>query len=86
MTGWQSIQSAFVIWLDLMRGNYENYVVLPDDCPFTECRDWFWVTLGEDNVYPKHFLEKLQAMVAAIDSGEVDLVNFSFEDWDELPD
>lgn len=82
MTGWQSIWSAFVIWLDLMRGNYENYVVLPDDCPFIECRDWFWASLGEDNVYPKHFLEKLQAMVAAIDSGEVDLVNFSLEDWD----
>lgn len=65
-----------------MRGNYKYYALMPEDCPFDECCCWFWAVLGEDNVYPKSFIEKLRTMVAAIDAGDIDVVDFSFDDWD----
>jgi hypothetical protein len=72
MTGWQSIRGAFRIWSDLMTDNFTDYA-LPRtvEDPFEECRDWFWVSLGEDNVYPKEFLEYLQQMANDIDLGKV---------------
>jgi len=71
MTGWQTIRSAFDIWADLMTSNYDGYTVLDYDDSYTECREWFWQTLGEDEVYPKAFLEHLMQMVDDIDSGKV---------------
>ena len=72
MTGWQSIGGAFRIWADLMGSNYQDYA-LPRTAedPEKECIEWFWVTLGEDEVYPKEFLEYLLQMVDDIDSGKV---------------
>ena len=72
MTGWQSIRGAFRIWADLMGSNYADYA-LPRtvEDPEKECIEWFWVTLGEDEVYPKFFLEELLQMCADIDSGKV---------------
>ena len=72
MTGWQSIRGAFRIWADLMGSNYKDYA-LPRTAedPEAECIEWFWVTLGEDEVYPKFFLEELLQMCADIDSGKV---------------
>ena len=72
MTGWQSIRGAFRIWADLMGSNYKDYA-LPRtvEDPEKECIEWFWVTLGEDEVYPKFFLEELLQMCADIDSGKV---------------
>lgn len=70
MTGWQSIRSNFRMWADLMGSNYENYGLLEEDDPYTECVDWFWASLNEDDVYPKYFLEELLQMVADIDSGK----------------
>jgi hypothetical protein len=70
MTGWQTIGMAFRNWRDLMTGNYENYALMDYDDPYTECRDWFWVTLGEDNCYPKFFLEDLLEMTDRIARGE----------------
>ena len=46
-----------------MTSNYDGYTVLDYDDPYTECREWFWQTLGEDDVYPKAFLEHLMQMV-----------------------
>ena len=75
MTGWQSIGGAFRIWADLMGSNYADYA-LPRtvEDPEKECIEWFWVTLGEDEVYPKFFLEELLQMCADIDSGKEKLI------------
>jgi hypothetical protein len=72
MTGWQTIGSAFRIWADLMGSNYENYA-LPRTAedPEEECIEWFWVTLGEDDTYPKEFLEYLMQMAEDVMSGKV---------------
>ena len=72
MTGWQSIGSAFRIWADLIGSNYENYA-LPrtEEDPEAECIEWFWATLGEDEVYPKEFLEYLMQMADDVMTGKV---------------
>jgi len=71
MTGWKNIRHAFNIWADLMTSNYDGYNVLDYDDSYTECREWFWQTLGEDDVYPKEFLEHLMQMVDDIETGKV---------------
>ena len=63
-TGWQSIRSTFCIWSDLMTSNYEGYSLLKEDNPYEECRDWFWVSLNEDDTYPKEFLEYLMQLLS----------------------
>jgi len=72
MTGWQSIGGAFRIWADLMGSNYKDYA-LPRtvEDPEAECIEWFWATLGEDEVYPKEFLEYLMQMADDIETGKV---------------
>jgi len=71
MTGWQSIRGTFRIWADLMGSNYENYALLRTvEDPEQECLEWFWVTLGEDEVYPKEFLEYLMKMMHDIETGK----------------
>lgn len=72
MTGWQSIRSTFRIWGDLMTSNYENYALMRDDDPETECVEWFWASLNEDDVYPKEFLEYLMQMCEDIELGKVE--------------
>lgn len=71
MTGWQSIHGAFRIWRDLMTDNYKDYALLDDDDPYQECYQWFWVSLGEDETYPKFFLEELMQMAEDVESGKV---------------
>ena len=53
-----------------MGSNYEGYGLLTEDDPYTECVEWFWASLNEDDVYPKEFLEELLQMCADIDSGK----------------
>ena len=69
MTGWKSIHGAFSIWGDLMSSNYEIYA-LPRtvEDPEQECLRWFWVSLGEDNTYPKEVLEHIIQMVDGSDT------------------
>lgn len=88
MTGWQSIGLAFRNWRDLMTDNYQDYALLQTDDPFTECYQWFWVSLGEDDVYPKFFLEELMQMVNDIDTGKVKTIPADqvFKDLEELFD
>jgi len=74
MTGWQSIRMNFRMWADLMGSNYENYALLKNDDPEQECLEWFWVALGEDDTYPKYFLEDLLEMMRRVDSGEEKLI------------
>jgi hypothetical protein len=84
MTGWQSIHGAFRIWRDLMTDNYKDYALLKDDDPFTECYEWFWVSLGEDECYPKFFLEDLMEMCDRIDRGEEELIPLDEDFFDRL--
>ena len=72
MTGWQSIRGAFRIWGDLMTDNFADYSLIHTDDPFQECYEWFWATLGEDEVYPKEFLEHLLQMCEDIETGKVE--------------
>ena len=84
MTGWQSISGAFKIWCDLMTNNYKDYAVLKSDDPYEECYSWFWVSLGEDNTYPKEFLEYLQQLVDDIESGKEKLIPFDMEKLEKI--
>lgn len=86
MSGWQSIRGAYRIWSDLMTGNYKDYALLPSDDPYTECLEWFWVSLGEDDTYPREFLEYLQQLVDDIDSGKVETIPFTEDMMKELED
>lgn len=70
MTGWQSIGIAFRIWCDLMSSNYDGYGLLKDDDPEQECIEWFWQSLGEDEVYPKEFLEHLMQLAEDVRTGK----------------
>jgi len=87
MTGWQSIRGAFRIWADLMGSNYKDYA-LPRtvEDPEAECIEWFWVTLGEDEVYPKEFLEYLMQMAEDVRTGRVETVPLDEDFFDRLKD
>jgi hypothetical protein len=74
MTGWQSIRHNFRMWSDLMTSNYDGYALLKEDDPESECIDWFWASLNEDDVYPKEFLEYLQQLVDDIETGKEELI------------
>jgi hypothetical protein len=68
-----------------MTGNYKDYA-LPRtvEDPETECMEWFWATLGEDEVYPKEFLEYLLQMVEDIDAGKVKTYSLDESFWEDL--
>ena len=85
-TGWNTIAVAFRIWKDLMTDNYKDYSLLKDDDPFEECSGWFWATLGEDDVYPKFFLEELMQMADDVATGKVKTVPFTKDMFDDLND
>ena len=84
MTGWQTIRNTFRIWSDLMTGNYDNYALLNDDDPLTECLGWFWASLNEDDTYPKEFLEYLQQLVDDIESGKEELIPLDEDFFDRI--
>ena len=65
-----------------MKSNYEDYA-LPRtvEDPFTECCEWFWASINEDDVYPKEFLEHLLQMVEDIELGKVE--TYSLEEVKE---
>jgi len=87
MTGWQSIRGAFRIWSDLMTSNYADYA-LPRtvEDPEQECLEWFWVSLGEDDTYPKEFLEHLLQMVDDIETGKEKLIPLDEDFFNRLKD
>jgi hypothetical protein len=85
MTGWQSIRHNFRMWADLMTSNYENYALLKEDDPESECIEWFWVSLGEDEVYSKEFIEYLLQMTDDVMTGKVETYSYSLDElMDEL--
>jgi hypothetical protein len=85
MTGWQSIRGAFRIWADLMTSNYDDYA-LPRtvEDPEQECMEWFWVSLGEDECYPKEFLEHLLQMMDDIETGKEKVVPLDENFFDRM--
>jgi hypothetical protein len=85
-TGWNTISAAFRIWCDLMTSNYKDYVLLKDDNPEQECIDWFWATLGEDDVYEKDFLEYLYQLADDVETGKEKAVPFTQDMFDRLND
>lgn len=70
MTGWQSMNHSFRNWTDLMTENWSDYALLNSDDPFEECYGCFWSYLGDDDVYPKEFLEHLIQLADDIDTGK----------------
>jgi hypothetical protein len=86
MSGWQSIRGAFRIWADLMSSNYKDYALLKNDDPEQECLEWFWVTLGEDECYPKEFLEYLMQMVDDIETGKEKVIPMDEDFFNRLKD
>lgn len=70
-TWFQIFRTNFRIWADLMTDNLDNYALLKDDDPLEECLNWFWSSIGEDEVYPKEFLEYLLQLVDDVDTGKV---------------
>jgi hypothetical protein len=77
----QSFRINFRIWADLMTDNLDNYALMRDDDPFTECYGWFWESLNADEVYPKEFLEYLLQMADDVDTGKVK--TYSWEEFKE---
>lgn len=75
----QVFKMNFRIWADLMTDNLDNYALMRDDDPLEECRDWFWTSLNEDEVYPKEFLEHLLQMVDDVKTGKVETYT-----WEEV--
>jgi hypothetical protein len=84
MSGWQSIRGAYRIWSDLMTGNYKDYALLKEDDPYTECLEWFWVSLGEDNTYPREFLEYLIQLAKDVESGKEKTIPVDEDFFDRL--
>ena len=73
-TWFRSFGDNFRMWADLMTGNYENYALLKGDDPESECIEWFWASLNEDDVYPKEFLEYLMQIVDDVETGKEKLI------------
>ena len=69
-TWFQSFNDNFVMWRDLVTGDYKKYVLLKNDDPFQECYDWFWCSINLDETYSKEFLEYLMQMVDDIETGK----------------
>lgn len=86
MTGWQSINHSFRNWADLMTGNWSDYALLNSDDPFDECYGCFWSYLGDDDVYPKEFLESLMQMSEDVKTGKVKTIPFTKDMFDKLDD
>jgi hypothetical protein len=53
-----------------MTGNYKDYTLMWYDDPYKECIDWFWGSLGEDEVLPKEFLEHLIQLAEDVRTGK----------------
>lgn len=86
MTGWKSIRGAYRIWGDLMTGNYKDYTLMWYDDPYTECYEWFWGSLGDDDTLPKDFLEYLMQLADDVDSGKVKTIPMDLEQLERISD
>jgi len=67
-----------------MTSDYDGYALLKEDDPETECIEWFWASLNEDDVYPKEFLEYLMQMVDDIETGKEELIPLDEDFFDRM--
>jgi hypothetical protein len=67
-----------------MTSDYDGYALLKEDDPETECIEWFWASLNEDDVYPKEFLEHLMQMVDDIETGKEKLIPLDEDFFDRI--
>jgi uncharacterized membrane protein len=67
-----------------MTSDYAGYALLKEDDPETECIEWFWASLNEDDVYPKEFLEYLMQMVDDIETGKEKVVPLDEDFFDRM--
>lgn len=86
MTGWQTLGSTFRIWSDLITSNYDGYALLKEDDPESECIDWFWASLNEDDVYEKEFLEYLMQLADDVETGKEKVYSLDENFFDRLKD
>jgi len=85
-TAFQTFNNNFVMWRDLITGDYEKYKLLKDDDAYQECYDWFWCSINLDETYPKFFLEELLQMADDAATGKVKTVPFTKDMFDNLND
>jgi len=85
-TAFQTFNNNFVMWRDLITGDYEKYKLLKDDDAYQECYDWFWCSINLDETYPKFFLEELLQMADDVATGKVKTVPFTKDMFDDLND
>jgi hypothetical protein len=85
-TAFQTFNNNFVMWRDLITGDYEKYKLLKDDDPYQECYEWFWSSINLDETYPKEFLEHLMQLADDVATGKVKTVPFTKDMFDELDD
>ena len=83
-TGFNTIGYAWKNWCDLMIGNHEPYKLRESDDGEAECIDWFWTSLGEDNVYDKEFIEYLHQMANDVMTGKVKTIPWTEKDAEEF--
>lgn len=83
-TGWREMWNNFKMWRDLISGNYENYSLLKDDDPYTECYNWFWTSINLDETYPKKFLEYLLQLVDDVETGKEKLIPLDEDFFDSF--
>ena len=83
-TAFQTFNNNFVMWRDLITGDYEKYKLLKDDDAYQECYDWFWCSINLDETYPKFFLEELLQMADDVATGKVKTVPFTKDMFDDL--
>ena len=69
-----------------MTSDYAGYALLKEDDPETECIEWFWASLNEDDVYPKEFLEYLMQMVDDIETGKEKVYPLDEDFFDRIKD
>lgn len=74
----------FRMWTDLMLSRYDGYALMKEDDPESECIEWFWTSLNEDDVYPKEFLEHLMQMVDDIETGKEKLIPLDEDFFDRI--
>ena len=86
-TGFQTMRHAFINWMDLVWfvDNQKDYALLRDDDPFEQCRLYFWDELQEE-VYPKEFIEHLYELSDQVHRGEVELIPFDQDMFEQLED
>ena len=83
-TWFKSFNDNFVMWRDLVTGDYEKYTLLRDDEPFQECYDWFWTSINLDETYSKEFLEYLMEMAEDVRTGKVETVPLDEDFFDRI--